>query len=122
MALLIIYGEILIELARLAGRSAALTMIKHPNADYLATSGKTYNISRQDAKAGFGHFAQLSVPREAYALAGDMGCGERTRLEETRPPEPDIKAQFFAYDLFSGVSVSAAGVSVAGGVAGLPAS
>ena len=91
MALLIVYGEILIELARLAGRSAALSMIKHPDADYLATSGKTYNISRQDTKAGFGHFAQLSVPGEAYALAGDIGCGECARLEETRPPEPDIK-------------------------------
>lgn len=122
MALLIIYGEILIELARLAGRSAALTMIKHPNADYLATSGKTYNISRQDTEAGFRHLAQLSVPGEADALAGDMSCGECARLEETRPPEPDIKAQFFAYDLFSGVSLSAAAVSVAGGVGCLSAS
>ena len=91
MALLIVYGEILVELAGLAGRSAALAMTPHPDADYLAASRETYNISRQDTKAGFRHFAQLSVPGEAYALAGDIGCGECARLEETRPPEPDIK-------------------------------
>ena len=122
MALLIVCGEILIELARLAGRSTALSVIEHPDADYLATSWKTYNIPRQDTKAGFGHLAQLFMTRQAHTFARNMRCGQCARLEETRSPEPDIKADFVAYDLLSGVSVPASGVSVAGGVACFAAS
>lgn len=86
MALLIIYGEILIELARLAGRSAALSVIKHPDAYNLAASWKTYNISRQDTKTGFGHLAQLFMARQTHTFARNMSCGQCARLEETRSP------------------------------------
>ncbi|WP_182482191.1 hypothetical protein [Henriciella barbarensis] len=86
MALLIVYGEILIELASLAGRSPALSMIEHADADYLATSWKTYNISGQDTKAGFGHLAQLLMTRQAHTFTRDMSCGQCARLEEARSP------------------------------------